>query len=72
MDVAIIKIDNELIFRKKFKTKSCTYAFSSSEKQILVKKKNFFGNFFPDFFQIFFEKMGKIKKGSGKVFKINS
>merc|ERR1712155_169802 len=36
---------------KKFKTKSCTYAFSSPEKQILVKKKKkleiFFSRFFP-------------------------
>ena len=34
--------------KKKFKTKSSTYAFSSSEKQVLVKKKiwNFFSRFF--------------------------
>ena len=28
----------KLLDKKKFKTKSCTYAFSSSEKQIFVKK----------------------------------
>ena len=48
----------QLLDKKKFKTKSCTYAFSSSEKQILVKKKFFFENFFQIFF-IFFPKHGK-------------
>ena len=49
----------QLLDKKKFKTKSCTYAFSSSEKQILVKKKKIFWIFFPDFFHFFFQNMGK-------------
>ena len=48
----------QLLDKKKFKTKSCTYAFSSSEKQILVKKKIFW-KFFSTFFSIFFQKNEK-------------
>ena len=44
---------------KKLKTKSCTYAFSSSEKQILVKKKKFLEIFFQIFFKIFSKKWEK-------------
>ena len=47
--------------KKKFKTKSCTYAFSSSEKQILVKKKNFLKFFFQIFFNFFSKKWEKSK-----------
>ena len=47
---------------KKFKTKSCTYAFSSSEKQILVKKNFFLKIFFQIFFNFFSKKWEKSKR----------
>merc|ERR1711952_184914 len=55
---------------KKFKTKSCTYTFSSPKKQILVKKKKI-ENFFLDFFQFFFQKMGKSALSPNKNFCFN-
>merc|ERR1711923_679963 len=53
---------------KKFKTKSCTYSFSSPEKQILVKKKNFLEIFSQIFFNFFSKKWKKVQFPPTKIF----
>ena len=54
--------------KKKFKTKSCTYAFSSPEKQILVKKKFFLEIFSQIFFNFFSKKWKKVPFPPTKIF----
>ena len=54
--------------QKKIKTKSCTYAFSSSEKQILVKKKIFLEFFLQIFFNFFSKKWEKVPFPPTKIF----